>query len=35
VPFLPTGQYFSKSAYRRDISGILKGQIVFWNARRS
>ncbi|MBN8939473.1 MAG: ABC transporter substrate-binding protein [Rhizobiales bacterium] len=35
VPFLPTGQYFSKSAYRRNVTGILKGQIVFWNARRA
>jgi peptide/nickel transport system substrate-binding protein len=35
VPFLPTGQYFSKTAHRSYIDGIVKGQIAFWNVRRS
>ena len=30
----PTGQYFSRTASRRDISGILQGQFLFWNVRR-
>ncbi len=32
--YLPTGQYFSRTACRRDISGILQGQFLFWNVRR-
>lgn len=34
VPFAPTGQYFNKTAHRRNITGILTGQIAFWNVRR-
>jgi peptide/nickel transport system substrate-binding protein len=34
VPFLPVGQYFTKTAYRRNIDGIVKGVFAFWNARR-
>ncbi|MBE9603368.1 ABC transporter substrate-binding protein [Acetobacteraceae bacterium H6797] len=34
VPYLPTGTYFSKSAWRKNITGILTGQIVFWNMKR-
>jgi peptide/nickel transport system substrate-binding protein len=32
--YFPTGQYFSRTASRRDISGILQGQFLFWNVRR-
>jgi peptide/nickel transport system substrate-binding protein len=32
--YFPTGQYFSRTASRRDISGILQGQYLFWNVRR-
>jgi peptide/nickel transport system substrate-binding protein len=35
VPYFPTGQYFARTACRRDITGILQGQFVFWNVRRS
>jgi peptide/nickel transport system substrate-binding protein len=35
VPFLPTGQYFYKTAFRRDLSDIVEGQFVFWNVKRS
>ena len=35
VPYLPTGQYFGRTASRRDITGIIPGQIVFWNMRRA
>jgi peptide/nickel transport system substrate-binding protein len=34
VPYLPTGQYFYRTACRSDISGIIPGQFVFWNVRR-
>ena len=35
VPYLPTGQYFYRTACRHDISGIIPGQFVFWNVRRT
>jgi peptide/nickel transport system substrate-binding protein len=35
VPFLPLGQYFTKTAHRRDIDGVVKGVFAFWNVRRS
>lgn len=34
APFLPLGQYFTKTAHRRNIDGIIKGVYAFWNARR-
>jgi peptide/nickel transport system substrate-binding protein len=35
APYLPLGQYFQATAYRRGISGVLKGLPVFWNINRS
>ena len=35
VPYLPTGQYFQKTACLKDITGIIEGQYVFWNVRRT
>jgi len=35
VPYLPLGQYFQATAYRRGITGVLKGIPVFWNVQRS
>ncbi len=35
VPYLPTGQYFTRTACRHDITGIIPGQFVFWNVRRT
>ena len=35
VPYVPTGQYFSRTACRNDITGIIPGQFVFWNVRRN
>ncbi|MEA2745436.1 MAG: peptide/nickel transport system substrate-binding protein [Acetobacteraceae bacterium] len=35
VPYLPTGQYFYRTACRTDITGIIPGQFVFWNVRRT
>jgi peptide/nickel transport system substrate-binding protein len=35
VPFLPLGQYFYKTAYRKDLRDVVDGLFVFWNARRA
>jgi peptide/nickel transport system substrate-binding protein len=35
VPYIPTGQYFYRTACRHDITGIMPGQFVFWNVRRT
>jgi peptide/nickel transport system substrate-binding protein len=35
VPFLSLGQYFTKTAHRRDIDGIVKGVFAYWNVRRT
>ena len=34
VPYIPLGQYFQRSAYRRELQGVLPGAPVFWNVRR-
>lgn len=34
APYLPLGQYFQATAYRRGISGMLKGLPLFWNINR-
>jgi peptide/nickel transport system substrate-binding protein len=34
VPYMPTGQYFQPTAYRRNLSGMLKGPPQFTNLRR-
>ncbi|SFM26962.1 ABC transporter substrate-binding protein [Methylobacterium pseudosasicola] len=33
--YLPCGQYFQPTAYRRDLEGMLTGLPLFWNLRRS
>jgi peptide/nickel transport system substrate-binding protein len=35
VPYFPTGQYFYRTACRSNITGIIPGQFVFWNVRRT
>lgn len=35
VPFIPLGQYFYKTAYRRNLADVPDGLFVFWNARRA
>lgn len=36
VPYIPIGQYFQPGAYRRGLTGILKGApIMMWNVRRT
>jgi peptide/nickel transport system substrate-binding protein len=34
VPYLPLGQYFQATAWRRGLVGVLKGPPLFWNVRR-
>ena len=34
VPFLPLGRHFQPTAYRRNLTGVLKGLPLFWNIRR-
>ncbi len=35
VPYVPTGMYYQPTAYRRNLTGMLKGQPpLFWNLRR-
>ncbi|MCJ2125629.1 ABC transporter substrate-binding protein [Methylobacterium sp. J-077] len=33
--YIPCGQYFQPTAYRRDLEGMLTGLPLFWNLRRS
>ncbi|MFC0410908.1 ABC transporter substrate-binding protein [Roseomonas elaeocarpi] len=35
VPYLPLGQYFQATGYRRNLSGVLKGMPLFWNVERT
>lgn len=35
VPFVPAGQYFQPVAYRKNLTGMLKGVPVFTNLRKS
>jgi len=35
VPFVPLGQYFQTTAYRRNLSGLLRGFATFWNVTKS
>jgi peptide/nickel transport system substrate-binding protein len=35
VPYIPLGQYFVPTAYQANLSGVLTGNPVFWNVRRS
>ncbi|MBY0611405.1 MAG: ABC transporter substrate-binding protein [Beijerinckiaceae bacterium] len=32
--FIPCGQYFQPTVYRRDLTGMLSGLPLFWNVRR-
>ena len=33
--FIPCGQYFQPTAYRRDLTGVLSGLPLFWNVKRA
>jgi len=35
VPYWPTGLFFQATAFRRNISGVLKGFALFYNVRRT
>jgi peptide/nickel transport system substrate-binding protein len=35
VPYIPLGQYFAPTAYQSNLTGVLKGNPVFWNVRRT
>ena len=31
LPYIPLGQFFQPTAYRRTVSGMLEGPTLFWN----
>jgi len=35
LPYIPLGQFFQPTAWRRNITGVLKGPTLFWNIRRA
>jgi peptide/nickel transport system substrate-binding protein len=35
VPYIPLGQYFAPTAYQANLTGVLKGNPVFWNMKRT
>ena len=35
VPFIPAGLFYQSTAYRSDLTGMVKGAPVFWNLRRT
>jgi peptide/nickel transport system substrate-binding protein len=35
LPYIPLGQFFQPTAWRRGITGVLKGPTLFWNIRRA
>ncbi|MBV9863241.1 MAG: ABC transporter substrate-binding protein [Alphaproteobacteria bacterium] len=35
VPYVPLGQAFQATSFRRDIGGVLNGFVIFWNVRRA
>ena len=35
LPYIPLGQFFQPTAWRRSVQGVLKGPTLFWNVRRA
>jgi peptide/nickel transport system substrate-binding protein len=35
VPYIPLGQYFQPTAFQSNLTGVLSGNPVFWNIRRT
>jgi peptide/nickel transport system substrate-binding protein len=35
LPYIPLGQYLAPTAYRKDITGVPDGFVIFWNVRRA
>lgn len=33
VPYIPLGQYFTRTAYQANLTGALNGNPVYWNIR--
>lgn len=34
LPYVPLGQFFQPTAFRRELTGMLQGPTLFWNIRR-
>jgi peptide/nickel transport system substrate-binding protein len=34
VPYYPLGLYYNPTAFRSDLTGIVRGGPFFWNVRR-
>jgi peptide/nickel transport system substrate-binding protein len=34
VPYLPTGEYYQRTVYRKTLSGVLKGLPLMWNVKK-
>ena len=34
VPFFPLGQLYQPTAYKKELSGVLEGFVLFWNVKR-
>jgi peptide/nickel transport system substrate-binding protein len=34
LPYIPLGQFFQPTAFRRELTGMLQGPTVFWNVQR-
>ena len=34
LPYIPLGQFFQPTAFRRELTGMLQGPTLFWNIRR-
>jgi peptide/nickel transport system substrate-binding protein len=35
VPYLPTGEYYQQTSYRKTVTGVLKGLPLMWNVKKS
>ncbi len=35
VPYVPLGQALQATAYQKNVSGVLKGSVLFWNVKKS
>ncbi|HWX60508.1 hypothetical protein [Bradyrhizobium sp.] len=35
VPCVPLGVFYQPTAYKKDLTGVLRGLPLFWNVRRA
>jgi peptide/nickel transport system substrate-binding protein len=35
LPYVPLGQTFSPTCYQKDVTGVLNGFVIFWNAQKA